>query len=712
MMVTNNSYKKYGYILIIPLLLIMIFTSDTDAQYQANWLSGGSLHNWYSEIGSEVEVGLRPIQQYGMRWPGMFAYQDMQAAKALWIGARNYTDVEGTTWNNKVVHIGPRVSGATSFYPVEFKTYGRYELPALYVDGLPQISEAPMELDEIDADLPSDFMIYNRVNSSIGLTMERRIYQFSGEGHDNYHITEYTFTNTGMTDGTEEVHLPDQVIEDVVFFFQYRLAPVRETRYLIGNHTGWGRNTMLDARGVPDIDPDDVDFRAQFAWHGYDPDKEVPYNNIGVPIFHQENIPSPFIDVADTVGRLGAPHFGGVVTIHADSSPTDPSDDASQPSTTQYVDSGHTLNSGNDPFNPTRMRQEYDLMTEGHADPRHAWRVEPSGNFDQQTSNPSLGGTSGFSIGNGYGPYTIGPGESVRIVIGEGVSGLSRETALAIGSEYKNSGADDEAAINYNGTAMTKNQWVMTGRDSLFQTFERAIENFESDYTIVDSPMPPSTFSVESGGDRISISWERPAGDLSNIVGYRIYRARDRYDGDYVLIADENDLGPNERIFDDTDPLRGSEYYYYIQTVADGIDGVVTSSRALTQTFDPAFLRRPAGESLADIRVVPNPFDIRAATHSQLGWHDREQDRLYFLDIPGNCQINIYTELGELIETIDHNDGTGDAMWDMTTSARQVIVSGVYIAHFTVTQDQYHPETDELLYRAGETTYRKFVIIR
>jgi len=699
---------------IIVALLVSIFifgfTSQSNAQYQTNWLSGGSLHNWYSEIGMEVEHGLRNVQQYGMRWPGIFSYQDIQAAKGLWIGAQNFTDAEGTTWSHKLAHVGPRVSGAGSFFPVEFKTYGRFELPVLFVDGLTQLSESPMEIDEIDTDLPSDFMLYNKVNTALGLTMERRIYQFSSEEHDNYHIIEYTYTNTGKTDETDEVHLPDQTLEDVVFFFQYRLSAVRETRYLIGNHTGWGRNTMIDARGVPGIDPDDFPYRAQFMWHGYDPTREVQYNNIGAPIFFQDS--PAYIDPADTVGRLGAPHFGGILTIHADTSPADQTDDPSQPSTTRQVSSDHDLNSANDPFNPTRMRNEYEMMTQGHADPRQAWRVEPSGNFAEQTAQPSLGTTGGFSIANGYGPYTIGPGESVRIVMAEGVSGLDRVASLEIGKAYKDSGADDSLPIAYNGVEMTKNEWVMTGRDSLFQTFENAIDNYESGYTLIQAPLPPRTFNVESGGDRIRLYWERPEGNMGDVIGYRIYRARDRYDGDYVLVADENDLSVNDLEYEDTEPLRGSEYYYYIQTVADGTDGIKTSNRALTQTFDPAFLRRPAGESLADIRVVPNPYDIRAATHSQLGWHEREQDRLFFLNIPGNCEIRIYTELGELIETIHHDDGTGDAMWNLTTSAQQVVVSGVYIAHFTVTEDQHHPETGEILQRAGETTYRKFVIIR
>ena len=45
------------------------------------------------------------------------------------------------------------------------------------------------------------------------------------------------------------------------------------------------------------------------------------------------------------------------------------------------------------------------------------------------------------------------------------------------------------------------------------------------------------------------------------------------------------------------------------------------------------------------------------------------------------------------------NDGSGDEYWDQTTSSRQVVASGLYIAHIT--------DND-----SGETAERKFVIIR
>ena len=46
-----------------------------------------------------------------------------------------------------------------------------------------------------------------------------------------------------------------------------------------------------------------------------------------------------------------------------------------------------------------------------------------------------------------------------------------------------------------------------------------------------------------------------------------------------------------------------------------------------------------------------------------------------------------------------HTDGSGDEYWDHTTSSRQVIASGLYIAHIT---------DDE----TGDTAERKFVIVR
>jgi hypothetical protein len=287
----------------------------------------------------------------------------------------------------------------------------------------------------------------------------------------------------------------------------------------------------------------------------------------------------------------------------------------------------------------------------------------------------------------------------------EGVSGLSREAANAVGRAYNLSEADDDALIAYevDGAVheMTKNEWTITGRDSLYQMFLRAIANFESGYEIPESPAPPSVLNVESGGDRISLTWEYPA-EAALPDGFEIYRAANAYDSTYTLI---HETGPGEMSFDDTTPIRGIDYYYYVVAVtppnSDGTGLTPTgvrlrSSRYATQTYVPANLKRPAGEALSDIRIVPNPFNLGSSPNVR--WPD-QTDKLGFLNVPGRAQIEIYTELGELVDTIDHDDGSGDTFWDHTTSSRQLVASGIYFAVITDLE-------------TGGRVIKKFAIIR
>ena len=262
--------------------------NKAQAQFSNKWLSAGSLHNWYSEIGSECEgCGFVRTQQDGMRWPGIYRFTDMQAAKSLWIAAANVTDEIGTTYPSRVVHAGPRVSGSGEFFPLRFEMISRRDPPAVFVDGALSAPEAEMANDNVDPDQIPDVMIVNEANTLLGITMERKIMQFSQEHHDNYHVLEYTFTNTGNTDGDADIELPNQTLEGVYFFYQWRLSVAKETRYVIGNGTGWGLNAMLDTRGDGvKPDPPEEDFRAQFVWHGKFP-PFTAYDNLGGPILPQ-----------------------------------------------------------------------------------------------------------------------------------------------------------------------------------------------------------------------------------------------------------------------------------------------------------------------------------------------------------------------------------------------------------------------------------------
>jgi len=695
---------------------------------QTKWIAIGDLQNWYSEGGCEIETGRTgqiTDQQDGLRWPAFYPVQDNQAAKAMWLGATNFVDpIGGKTYEHKVIHVGPRfIDTKNETIPLEFTLYGKYNHPQVFVDGDPATNLQYMdEVDVVDETLSSDRMLVNRVQTSMGIEMTRRIYAFANPEHQNYHIIEYVFKNNGCFNGDCSTQ-QQQTIEGFTPYFQYRYALSREGMVYDGNwlpqSAAWGHNTMNEVIGETPISPDGeldqtyedgIPMRASFSWHGYH--SGAGFDNIGGP-----NEPGE--------GHLGAAQFAGIVTLHADISPTDPSDDLSQPSTTWYMLSDDPLtDAGSNQYNSSRMTEEYLYMTQGHPEETQAKQIG-AGNANQFSpggeSNP--GGTS---QGIGYGPYTLEPGDSVRIVLAEAVSGLSREMCYKVGQNWKNSmhtsdyplntsTAQEYMMTNYSrettGDIGYKNSWVFTGVDSLFNTFKRARNNYINNFDIPEPPKPPSTFTITSGGDKIVLTWSSEAEDNPGFDGYRITRLKFKPDttvfkydinsGEIIgideTIANVWDLSPGMTEFSDVSPIRGFDYYYYLEVLDDGsISGgkPLTSSLYYARTNSAAFLKRPPGV-LNSVRVVPNPYNI-ASRDIQYGVS--APDRLMFLNIPGECTIRIFTERGDLIKTIQHNDGSGDEAWNSITSSRQVVTSGLYIAHI---------ETP-----LGESTIRKFIVIR
>ena len=696
MRITNHMF-------IAALICTVLCTVHVLAQppgQQVRFLQVGSLQTWISNMGTEIEVGRRGIeydQMDGMVYPAQYSFQNHQAAKSMWIGTTNYDDRSlGVTLSARIVGAGTRATyPLTELMPVSFKMYGRYPSPNVVVDGVTASENASGdEVDDVASTQKADRMIVSVMNSSIGLTMTKKVMAFSQQNHDNYFIYEYVFENTGIIDKNGTVESPRRTLTGVTIFWQYRYA-FGEEGYRTGNgipsnNIGWGRNAVhqvigTDTNAASFTNPasPDYELRAHYSWYGKH--SQSPRNNIGAPAYWSD-------------GHLTAPHFSGVVTLHADKSATDKSDDKSQPRTTVFLGSDAKTDApqGLEPKNPDLMNRQYAAMTSGHPAKTQADLVG-SGNADQTGDNPG-----GYNQGEGYGPYTLAPGESIRIVVAEAVAGLSREMCYEIGNKWLNK---QTPYVLPNGTSTTieddyKNAWVFTGIDSLKQSFRRAINNFRSSYSIPTPPPPPGTFEVQGGGDRIRLTWSKDAESFPGFDGYEIYRAIDKPDTFYTKIFSCN-ISSVVNTYDDLSATRGRDYYYYIVTKDNGATndaqlGVpLVSSKYYTRTNKPTQLKRPAQNDMSAIRVVPNPFDARA---SKLQFGGVTVDRLAFYGLPPMCTIRIYTERGDLIKTLEHTDGSSDELWDSTTEFRQIIVSGVYIAVFS------SPD--------GKTVMRKFIVIR
>jgi len=710
-------------VFVAVLLLLGIGIQDATAQFEQKSMDVGELHQVYNESGGNQEFW---ASGNDFDWPGIYQRGYFRAG-ALWIGAENVTDENGREYPARVVHVGPRVTGAGVFLPQEFETIQQFEDPSVTVDGLETLDRAA-DVDQVDPNIPAHRIIRAQVNTLLGVTLEKRILGWGQEHHGNYHIHEYTLTNTGNVDSDEEAEL-DQPLEDVYLHFQRRWT-MSDRAAIPGQE--WGANVMNDIVG-DGMDDYDVDFRAAYTWIGNSPGFDI--DPLGAPA--RDSGPF-FIPEEQDEGELTLGVTVGTVTLDATPSTADDTDGDPvppfQPSMTGYIDADDPLTSTNSPFNETQMQDEYRFMSQARANdgphmfPHHADVVDQDGDFTTADGSPMLEKPGGWTSAFSYGPYDLDIGESATVVIAMAADGLNQQEQVEVGRAFKASDFDPEANIeidyiNARGERINpdvqqgKNDWAVTAtRDSLFATFERAIANYESGYNIPLPPRPPTSFSVTSGVGEISLEW---TADSDPPGGFEIYRSANDVRGDWRSVNQSEggvnfgayqyeriaELDGSARSFTDDTAQRGINYYYYILSVGDvNNDGTgltptgkpLRSSRYWTQTYNPASLARPPGDAVSDFKIVPNPYNL--GSDPEIRFPD-DDEKLGFLDVPGNSVIRIYTELGELVQTIRHDDGSGDEFWNLATDDRQLVVSGVYIA---VVEDL----------ETGDQSTKKFVIIR
>ena len=686
------------------------------------WLDIGEFHSRYMEVGAHNEGA---TSNRGDEWPAIVRNSGHYRSKAYWVGVRNWTDEFGRTWDYHNARVGPRPDGSTYFRPVETKLVSKWEDTEVFVDGSLSFDKIAL-VDEVNPNLPADRMLYHKYRTNQGVETERWVYAFSNEIHDDYHIIVRKMTNTGNTDTDDEIELDGQTLNDVYFYNIYRWRGRRQATDYLSAAQQWGKFSMVDIVGDGNDDYP-VDFTATYLWAGNDPNASFEWDEFGSPMLTQTSVAAP----TDTIGRLAGATMQGRVVLHADASTTDGTyvkagydgngNPIGQPVTLGWIDTDEPLNADGQPeadyYELAILTRENPKFVDGGATrmfPHYADRIEPSGEFWNAKNDASTGKQGGHASTVAYGPYQMAFGESINIVEAETAHGLSYKAATEIGQAWKRGGLNPDQLIpfdangdgvinetpwNYdvydNGSELlTKNQWVLTARDSMFKQMFKARDVWEASngmttYPIVTPPAPPRKFEVFGLPDKISLSWESMAGE-ADPVNWVIYRTSDFED---KLPYEEIAMLPGSaRSYDDTDLIRGVDYYYYLQAIGpnnaddpNGITGTpggmpLRSGRYYTQTYSPATLKRPPGAQVSDFRIVPSVVNLASdeSVRFFIGG-DATRSQVAFFDIPGQSTIEIYTEVGEFVKRIEHTDGSGDATWNLTTDARQPLVSGIYL---------------------------------
>ena len=113
-----------------------------------------------------------------------------------------------------------------------------------------------------------------------------------------------------------------------------------------------------------------------------------------------------------------------------------------------------------------------------------------------------------------------------------------------------------------------------------------------------------------------------------------------------------------------TKPFREGEFYEF-KTKAQGLD------------------KSKAAKDLANIAVVPNPYVGAASWEPATTEVGRGERRIFFIHLPQECTIRIYTISGKLVNTIQHSSSISDGQepWDLVSKDGMDIAFGVYVFH-------------------------------
>ncbi len=152
-------------------------------------------------------------------------------------------------------------------------------------------------------------------------------------------------------------------------------------------------------------------------------------------------------------------------------------------------------------------------------------------------------------------------------------------------------------------------------------------------------------------------------------------------DGDFIVIVNiPYDDNPHPEGF----PYSQSWLFRFDAASADYAEGdIFTIEGAPVNGINDVYTFRVDGvdddaatTALSNIRVVPDPYIVHAK------WENSRYERkIQFIHLPDQCTVRIYTISGDLVNTIEHIDGTGTADWNLLSEDGLGIAPGIYLYH-------------------------------
>lgn len=406
------------------------------------------------------------------------------------------------------------------------------------------------------------------------------------------------------------------------------------------------------------------------------------------------------------------------------------------------------FNSTSDPifFQPSNDNTRYQKMTRGLND-QPCWNATnaTNSNCGSRSYVDQLNQAGNRSDLVSVGPFLdFSPGDKVKV-----------SYAFIFGKKKEDGNPNSENNKIQQSTFLANASWAQTaysGEDVNFNGQLDAGEDIDGDgkLTRFILPAPPEipNTKVVTSDNKIEIYWDNnaeesidPISQLKDFEGYRLYMTKLGFDvtnvpslqRDLVKIG-EYDIANNgfnyETGFakvkldqpatfegDDTD----YEYKFTVNNVLNGWQYAISvtafdrgneesnleslESSPLANNFR-AFAGKPVNENLSTNApfAYPNPYYAGASWEGKSSFQEQSR-KLYFANLPANCEITVFSAAGDFLDQITHNaqyDGSdirwnqtfgaedasqnvysgGEHAWDLLTENTQIISRGLYI--FTV----------------------------
>lgn len=255
------------------------------------------------------------------------------------------------------------------------------------------------------------------------------------------------------------------------------------------------------------------------------------------------------------------------------------------------------------------------------------------------------------------------------------------------------------------------------GLDGLRKNLQWAYDLYHNDFQGPSAPDAPDVM-ISKGDGYIKINWddksETSADPLTgemDFEGYRIYRSLDKTN--WTLLVDYDlvdDLGDNTGLpmtntsglyeYTDTDVVNGFVYYYTVSAYDKGSADLASLETGKTTNYfaEPGPVATSKALVEDAIRVVPNPFVVKAPWDFTPTQDNPSEERLQFQNVPLGAKITVFNLAGDKIIELKQQGSDGYVNWDLITRNTQKVVSGTYL---------YVVEADN-----GDTFIDKFVVVR